>query len=60
MATVRVPFTAKFQTTKDGDIESTSFSAGTEVTIVQTWDKFYLIKDDGGHYYTVTKDKIEL
>lgn len=59
MATVKTAFTAKFQTTKDGDIEETSFGAGDSVTIVQTWDRFYLIKDDNGHYYNVPKANIE-
>lgn len=59
MATVNEDFTAKYQTTKDADIEETGFSAGDEVEIVQTWDEYVLIKDDDGHLYNVPKDKID-
>jgi hypothetical protein len=59
MATVKQDFTAKFQTSKDTDMEETAFHAGDTVTVVQTWDKFFLIKDENNHYYNVGKDNIE-
>ncbi|RYF08216.1 MAG: hypothetical protein EOO40_07975 [Deltaproteobacteria bacterium] len=59
MATVRSDFSAKFQTSKESDLESTDFKAGDEVTVVQSWDEFFLIKDDNGHYYNVAKDHIQ-
>lgn len=59
MATVKSDFAAKFQTTKDGDIEETQFKRGDEVSLVQTWDQFVLIRDAHGHFYNVPKDKIE-
>ena len=59
MATFKEDTTLKFQSTKDGDMEETDFSAGDEVEIVETWDNHFLIKDDDGHYYNVTKDKLD-
>jgi hypothetical protein len=58
MATVKEALTLKFQTTKDGEVEETQLAAGDELTVVQTWDRFYLVKDDNGHYYNVPKDKL--
>ena len=58
MATVTQHITLKFQTTKDGDVEEVEFAAGDSLTVVQTWDRFYLVKDKDGHYYNVPKDKI--
>jgi hypothetical protein len=59
MATFKEDFTAKYQTTKDADIEETTFSTGDSVKLVQTWDDYVLIKDDDGHFYNIPKDKIE-
>ena len=61
MATVKEDITLKYQTTKDGDIEETSFSAGDDVEMVQSWDNadFCLIKDDDGHFYNIPKDKLD-
>jgi NADPH-dependent curcumin reductase CurA len=59
MATFKEDFTAKYQTTKDADIEETTFAAGDEVSSVQTWDDYVLVKDDDGHFYNVPKDKID-
>ena len=59
MATFNEDITLKLGTTKDGDIEETEFSSGDEVEILETWSNHYLIKDDDGHYYNVTKDKID-
>lgn len=59
MATVKSNFVAKLQTSKNAEMEETAFSSGDSVTVVQTWDNFYLIKDDDGHFYNVRKDLIE-
>lgn len=59
MATIKEDITAKYQTVKDGDIEETAFSVGDEVTIVQTWSQFFLVKDDEGHFYNLPKDKVD-
>ncbi len=59
MASVKKDVTAKYQTTKDADIEETSFKPGDQVTIVQTWQRHYLVKDRDGHFYNLTKDVIE-
>ena len=54
MPSFNADHTAKYQTTKDADIEETSFSAGDEVTLIQKWDnEFVLVKDDDGHFYNV-------
>lgn len=58
MATMHRDLSAKFQTTKDGDIEQTHFKAGDAVTVVQIWDRFVLIKDAEGHFYNVPKDAV--
>jgi len=58
MATFNEDTTLKFQTTTEEDIEETEFSAGDEVELVETWDNYYLIKDDDGHFYNVAKDKV--
>ena len=58
MATVQQDIILKLVTTKDGDIEDVPFKKGDAVTVVQTWDQFYLVKDGNGHYYNVHKDKI--
>jgi hypothetical protein len=58
MATIKEDISLKFQTTKDGDIEETSFSSGDEVDVVSTWDAYYLIKDKDGHFYNIPKDKL--
>lgn len=59
MATVKSDFSAKFQTNTDADIEATQFTSGEEVTVVQTWDNFFLIKDNDGHFYNVAKENIQ-
>lgn len=58
MATFNQDITLKLVTTKDGDIEDVPFRQGDAVTVVQTWDRFVLVKDDNGHFYNVPKDKI--
>ena len=58
MATMKDTVVLKYQTTKDGEIEETEFSAGSDVTIVQTWKNHYLIKDNDGHYFNVAKSHL--
>lgn len=62
MATIKEDITLRYQTTKDGDIEETTFSAGTDVEVSQDWETapYYLIKDDDGHYYSILKDKVDV
>lgn len=59
MATVKEAITLKYQTTKDGDMEETSFSNGQSVTVISEWQNHYLIKDDDGHFYNIPKDKVQ-
>ena len=61
MATIKEEITLKFQTTVDGDIEETSFSAGDDVDVVQKWDglPYVLTKDGDGHFYNIPADKID-
>jgi hypothetical protein len=59
MATIKEDVTLKFQTTKDGDMEETTFSTGDSVDVVSTWDNFYLIKDKDGHFYNIPKSKLD-
>ena len=59
MATIKEDITLKFITTTDSDIEETSFSAGDEVELLETWETHYLVKDDEGHHYSIPKDKLD-
>ena len=59
MATVNADITLKYQTTKDGDVEETSFASGDEIEVVSSWGKHHLIKDDDGHYYNIPKEKVD-
>ena len=61
MASIKEDITLKSQTTVDGDIEEISFSAGTEIEVVQKWDEagYTLIKDDDGHFYNIPSDKLD-
>jgi hypothetical protein len=59
MAQIKETHVAKFQTTKGGDIEETTFAAGTEVTVIKEWEHFFLVKDEHGHYYNLPKSVVE-
>ena len=59
MATIKEDITLKYQTTKDGDMEETEFSAGDTVELIQARDNYYLFKDDDGHFYNIPKDKLD-
>ena len=59
MATIKEDITLKLQAVKDGDIEDISFSEGDSVELIQTWDEYYLIKDDDGHFFNIPKDKLD-
>ena len=61
MATIKEDVTLKYQTTVDGDVEETSFSAGDDIHVVERWDEagYALIKDDDGHFYNIPLSKIE-
>lgn len=59
MAKIAKDFVAKFQTTKDGDMEETQFKAGDDISVVQTWQNHFLIKDKNGHFYNVAKELIQ-
>jgi hypothetical protein len=59
MATIKRPLTAKLRTNKDSLIESVDFAAGDAVTIAKSWDRFYLVKDAQGHFYTLRHEDVE-
>lgn len=59
MAKFKTDTTLKFQTTKDGEIEETTFTAGTDVKLVHEWTNRYLVRASDGHYYNVLKEQIE-
>ncbi|MBC7793007.1 MAG: hypothetical protein H7Z43_04825 [Clostridia bacterium] len=59
MAKFKTDSTLKFQTTKDAEIESTSFAAGADVKIVHEWGNRFLVRASDGHYYNVPKEQIE-
>lgn len=59
MAKFKTESTLKFQTTKDGEIETSTFAAGAEVKIVQEWGNSFLVRASDGHYYNVPKEQIE-
>jgi hypothetical protein len=59
MAQIKEQCVLKFQTTKGGDMEETTFTPGTQVTVIKEWDHFFLIKDEHGHYYNAPKSVVE-
>ncbi len=59
MAKMKENTTLKFQTTKDAEVEETSFKAGDDVKIVHEWGTHFLVRASDGHYYNVKKDKID-
>ncbi len=60
MATIKHDFTAELLLNKHAEPESFAFKAGQSVDLMQTWDRHYLIKDADGHFFTVSKDKLDL
>lgn len=62
MATIKEDITLKYQTTKDGDVEETTFSAGDTVEVMENWKEagFVLFKDSDGHFYNIPASKIDL
>ena len=58
MAKVVKAFSAKFQTTRDGDIEETHFAVGDEVTLMKAWDAFDLVRDQEGHCFNIRKGHV--
>ena len=56
MATLKQAHTAKFITTKEGEVEETAFEAGVEVQVMQVWSAYCLVKDSDGHFYNIPKD----
>ncbi len=59
MATIKQDLTAQYQTTKNGDMNDRQFKAGDEVTIVQKWSRYFLVKDTDGHYFNLAKEKVQ-
>ena len=60
MPVFNTAMTLKLQTTTDADLEEVSFDEGAEVELVETWDNFYLIKDDEGNLYNVPRANLDL
>ena len=58
MATLARPFDAGLRTNKDSETETVHFAAGDEVEVVKEWDRFYLVKDQDGHFYNLPKDAV--
>ena len=59
MAKIKENIALKFQTTKDAEVEETSFKAGEEVKLVHEWGNRFLVRASDGHYYNIPKDKID-
>lgn len=58
MATIKQALTAKFQTTRGGDVEERQFQAGETVTVKQTWTERVLVKTSDGHYFNLLKTDV--
>jgi hypothetical protein len=59
-ATVKVDFTAILLLNKHADPEPVHFKVGDALSLMQTWNHFYLVKDAEGHFYNVSKDKLDV
>ncbi len=58
MATFKEDMTLRLTSNKDAETESVDFHAGDHVHVTHEWARFYLVRDDNGHYFNVPKDKI--
>jgi hypothetical protein len=59
MAKCLKDFTLKYQGNKSAPIEEVAFKKDMSVDIAEEWQHFYLIRDQNGRYYNVSKDWIE-
>ncbi len=60
MATVKDDFVAALLLNKHAELEQVQFQAGQDVEVMQTWDRFYLIKDADGHLFNVPKHNLDV
>lgn len=59
MATLKHAITLKHQSNLGEDVEDVTFEPGTEVEVLQEWERHWLVKDDEGRLFNVPKDAIE-
>jgi hypothetical protein len=59
-ATIKQAVTAKYVTTRDGDIEERRFKEGEKVKLMQVWLERVLVKSTDGHYFNLRKEVVNL
>lgn len=59
MATITRALTCGLKTNKEADVEEVTFRPGDTVDVVKEWDRFFLVKDEDGHFYNLPKDAVE-
>ena len=59
MATVRDALRLNHRANLESDITQVAFAAGEEVTILEEWTDFYLIKNADGLVFNVPKEAVE-
>ena len=58
MASISKAVTLKHQSNLSEEVEEVSFAAGDDVTILKEWDRSYLVKNDDGKLFNVSKDAV--
>ena len=57
--TVKEACTLKHQANLGEDIEEVECSQGEELTVLQEWEQSYLVKNDDGKLFNVSKQIVE-
>jgi hypothetical protein len=59
-ATIKQAVTAKYVTTRGGDVEERRFKEGEKVKLLQVWQNRVLVKSTDGHFFNLVKDVVNL
>jgi hypothetical protein len=51
--------TLKHQPNLGEEVEDVEIDAGEELTVLQEWESFYLVKNSDGRLFNVEKDLVE-
>ena len=49
----------KYQANLGEEVSDVEFKEGEEVTVLQEWEKSYLVKNDDGKLFSVFKERVE-
>lgn len=56
---IKEALTLKHQANLGEEIAEVPFEAGEELTVLQEWERAYLVKDGEGRLFNVPKDRVE-